>query len=216
MDYTSWPWESFCKVSFLSLPRSLFQSPALPVTCYSPLTTNVVALMTVFSGFFIEFVVRYVKSSPARRQVDLLKPFNRLRAPFTKRRSTTKSTRSKTAMVETKGPQPLSTPDSETTVDVEANRFARSAPETEISDKRVRWMMASLTSSTLLLFVRYVLLSSERSKTDVTRGVYRCDELLDFTGLNSGAYANQNLFIGMDATLMVSRAAHFCSKLIFR
>lgn len=35
------------------------------------------------------------------------------------------------------------------------------------------------------------------------RSVYRADELITFNGVSGGAYANQPLFIGMDATLMV-------------
>jgi hypothetical protein len=44
----------------------------------------------------------------------------------------------------------------------------------------------------------------------VSRSIYRCDELLDYNGSITDTYANQGLFIRMDAILMVGQAPDAC------
>ncbi|ORY21519.1 RTA1 like protein-domain-containing protein [Naematelia encephala] len=137
-------------------------------------------LTVVFLVFFTEYCYRSTRQLAVKRQFDLLAPLSRL---FRRGRANHRGLPSASATTQPGEVELKSIPNLAHQATVPSSGDRR-----QVSPIINKLMMGTMTFGTLLIIIR---------------SIYRCDELLDFSSANHGAYANQNLFIGMDASLML-------------
>jgi len=133
-----------------------------------------VAVTVLFFAFWCEYVYRYYGHHPVSKQYDLIVPLLFWR-------------RKKTAQVDS-----LPSIDSGPKLEFGPGALVPVEHSTEIDaskNRRISWMLFVLCLTTILI---------------VVRSIFRCDELLSYNGKQGTAYTNQSMFIGMDASLMVS------------
>ncbi|OCF33724.1 hypothetical protein I316_04436 [Kwoniella heveanensis BCC8398] len=138
-----------------------------------------VTVTAIFSALFAEFSYRISKDQPALRQYDLLawtRIFKIIPKCTRNRRQTADGD---TPMVELSN-----SPSSAPTPCEKVGKHATRPPR-----KTIVYAQIALLASNLLV---------------LARSIYRCDELLGYTPEHPGSYADQNVFIALDASPMLA------------
>ncbi|GFZ51164.1 hypothetical protein JCM24511_08922 [Saitozyma sp. JCM 24511] len=142
-------------------------------------------ITVVYVCGLIDFVVRYHRNASLapQQQWDLIKPLRRLRLG----RGASTAQASVESQIE-----------GDTTPGIRSKAESSTPPLHLAGDGDV----ASAPRKTLIKLATGALAAS--TTLIIVRSLYRCDELLGYSPAHPGAYSDQNLFIGMDASLMLT------------
>ncbi|WVF69457.1 hypothetical protein IAT40_004234 [Kwoniella sp. CBS 6097] len=143
-----------------------------------------VVVTFIFSALFAEFALRFGRDRPSGQRYNLLawtKVFNVFRLCTGKRQAPSSV---ETPMVELSNSPSLAATSLEASQKQRAVGFAK-----QPSRQTIMWAQVALVASNLLV---------------LTRSIFRCGELLGYSPENPGSYADQNVFIALDASPMIA------------